>query len=298
MFKITMDNLQAIGHAEIQSNERGILEFTGANSNGKSILTKTLEIITNGDIKDKETRRLLIKRGFNEGCLVIQIGVQQLGFVIGVEQRDTFLVYVPNVLSEDKSNNIVRFLGEKGWDEILHQFGLRVYDKGNICLQLAPTFGAMPFVSTSSSTNWEIQEDISRDKVAEEFVTSFEKITYPAFRAAKTRLESRIEDVKSVLNSMADYDYEAYGTLAEKMKNLYNATKNYKFYTLKNIPIPPEVNVVPLKPFVLKNIPVITMGPILKSLGNISDDIGELEIVQNGTCPTCGKRLLDHSVAH
>ena len=56
MIKIELQNIQAIGSAEINIAENTITVFSGDNSNGKSILSKVIEAVTSGDIKTKDIR--------------------------------------------------------------------------------------------------------------------------------------------------------------------------------------------------------------------------------------------------
>ena len=85
MIGIVIKNLQAIANASITVHDNSIVEFIGDNSNGKSILAKTLQYVLSGDIRDKDTRRALIKDGEVYGSLTIVWDKKVIGFVIAEE---------------------------------------------------------------------------------------------------------------------------------------------------------------------------------------------------------------------
>ena len=83
MIKIDIQNIQAITTAEIIIKENTITVFSGDNSNGKSILSKVIQAVTSGDIKNKDIRRSLIKDGaecgiisfINDMCLLTYVQI-------------------------------------------------------------------------------------------------------------------------------------------------------------------------------------------------------------------------------
>lgn len=292
MFKIVIQNVQAIKQAEMVFEDNTIIEFVGDNSNGKSILSKIIQYLTSGDISHKDIREALINDDSSTGIVLIQYNKKQLAVCIAQETKDSYVIYCPN---SDEPNRVVkRYLNEKGIDMILDKFGFKVYNKGEICLQLAPTFGGIPFVTTSGATNYDIVEDIKRDKIAEEFLETFRTITYPVIRTQVKNLETRIEDKRAALSMVDKYDWAAYGNLAVNMKKVYLAIKDYQYYHPERIVLCKSRPVNPIPPYTPRHLPLAKIAPLKANPGSIKKVLCELNEIKKGVCPTCGKPLIEH----
>lgn len=296
MIKIVMQNLQAIASAEVEIEERSITEFVGNNSNGKSILAKVIQAITSGDIRRKEVRQALIKDGTSQAVFAIGTETQQMAVVLGEEIKDCSIVYIPQVGNPDKF--LTRALSDKqACDTILHKFGFRVYAQGDICLQLSPTFGAIPFITTSGTVNGEIVTDIITDKVAQEFLDSFKSITFPTFRTKLNNARREKEQIENFMATVAHYDWQEYERLAQRMSYLLQVIDNYKFITVDDIDIPPlgfKLMPTPEVKDLLLPLRYVT-APVIS---NLDTELDELIAVYNGVCPTCGRRFFEHEVEH
>lgn len=292
MFKITLENVQCIKNTVFEIEENSIVEFTGDNSNGKSVLSKVVGALTSGDIKHKETRLTLISDGCDFGSVIFLHNKEMLGLVMRIETRESFICYQGNI--DDENTRIIRFLNEGGIEELVYQFGFRTYDKGGICLQLHPTWGAIPFVTTSSAINNDIVRDITTDKVADEFLRMYKTVTYPIFKDRITRLNSQVEKYKSILDNMTDYDWEAYGKVADEMLRVYKAIEYYQYYQIEELPIPPISKIIDLPLIQLDPIPIVRIGPIMQyGLYKMEEELNSLHDVLSGKCPTCGRPLIE-----
>ena len=294
MIKIVLQNLQAIANAEFEIGDRSITEFVGNNSNGKSILAKVIQSITSGDIRRKEVRQALIKDGKQSALFAINNGNQQLGIILAEELKDSFILYIPN--ADDPERSIRRGLGDKGaLETVLHKFGFRTYAQGDICLQLSPTFGAIPFITTSGAVNGEIVADITTDKVADEFLDSFKNITFPTFRSKIAAAKRERESLETMIASVNDYDWREFESLSERIGTILEAIKNYKFIRINDIPVP-MIGFDLMDTPKLKEIPIIKTFDKAPRLGFLDSEITNLVAVLNDTCPTCGRKFIEREV--
>lgn len=291
MIKINLQNIQAITEAEIIIKENTITVFSGDNSNGKSILSKVIQAITSGDIKNKDIRRSLIKDGAECGIISFIRDTMQLAFILKEEVSQSFIVYNDDV--RDESKKIIRGLNDKtGMEQLCKKFGFRTYADGDICLQLSPTFGAIPFVTTSGKVNADIVQDITVDRIAQNFLDSFKKITYPTFRQSLDNMKREREHIEKTLEVIEDYNWREYEKLADEMQSIMDVIRSYSFVKLDHLSVPPKVQFYNVDDCKLRNIHVPeVIAPF--SLLDKMNGVDELVSMRNGVCPTCGKLLCE-----
>lgn len=294
MLKIDLVNVQSIGEAHIEIENNSIAEFTGNNSNGKSIFSKVVEYMTKGDLIHRDVREALIKDGAESAVILITMNNRQLGLVLTHELKNSIMMLVPNVSKEnEQGGKILRPLSDTdGCNHLMKSFGFRTYSKGDICLQLAPTFGAIPFVTTGGGTNSDIVNDITVDKIADEFLKSFANITFPTFKQRIQRLGKEKEHLQAVVDSMESYDWRAYEDIAERMGTLYNAYASYQPIEIEDIPIP-NLDVVAVPSISVADIPVVTFYDYIPFIKDIDKELQDYVDILNGVCPTCGRPLIE-----
>lgn len=291
MLRIDICNVQAIESASIEFDGSSIVEFTGDNSNGKSILSKFIKVMTSGGLHSKEERISLVRDGCTECYCIFTHNLKQLGVFVGIESKTTKVAYIEDVTKSQSP--IVRFLGEGGTEELIHQFGFRSYSDGEICMQLSPTYGVIPFVTSSGTTNFNIVSDIVTDKVADEFIKTYESITYPLFKNRLKNLKSRKTALEDILSNMVDYDAADMKYFADKAIEIAKATNGYVPFRVKNLTPPPHVEFQPVGNYRLKNIPYFgesLVRPKLQSLAAIAED---LQVLRDNKCPTCGRLFIE-----
>lgn len=292
MYTIQISNVQAIEQATIEFEDNSIVEFTGDNSNGKSIISKFIQNLTSGDLRHKDVRMSLLRDGADKGGIIFTHDNKRLGCIIYPELKDSVIVYQSDW--HDESTTIVRGLGDvEGSDALVKAFGFRTYAQGDICLQLSPTFGAIPFITTNGSVNHDIVQDITVDKIAEEFLGTFKTITFPLFKDKIAHLKQERDTYQSLLDNLETYDWRKYESLVEKMTAVWLAIKDVEpLDNLPEIPIPP-LDVIPVGSHQIKEIPIVEFidyGPVLQE---ITAELEEYTKISNGICPTCGKALFD-----
>ena len=292
MFKIDLQNIQAIGNAHIVVENNTIVEFVGDNSNGKSVISKVIENLVSGDIAHEDVRRTLIKDNTEQGVVIFTYNEKQLGLILKPAVKESLIMYKPNII-DDPENAIFRAINDAdGLNSIVREFGFRAYANGDICLQLHPTWGAIPFITTSGATNNSIVEDITRDKIADNFLSSFQTITFPVFKEKIARLQKEHDNAKAVLDNMESYDWRAYDAIYEKLSEIYQQIKDYKYGYIEDIPIP-DLSVLPVSRVQIPDIPIVQfydLCPVIEYPTELDDYVKVL----NGVCPTCGRALFEH----
>lgn len=292
MIKIDLKNVQAIGDAHLEIEDNTIVEFVGDNSNGKSIISKVIEYMTKGDLIHKDVRCSLINDNATEAVFIITHNNEQLALLLRQELKDSYIMYQSDIRNE--SSRVLRLLSDReACEAMIHQFGFRTYAKGDICLQLFPTFGIIPFVTTSGATNNEIVDDIIRDKIAEEFIKSFSTITYPIFKQKIETLRRERSSAQAILDNIEAYDWRSYEELEKELKRLYNIIQPYQFYQARKLEFP-RVKLYPVGILKIPTIPRIKIYPLIPQMGSIHKELVTYVQILNGICPTCGKPLVAH----
>lgn len=292
MIKVDIQNIQAVTNAVIEIPENSITEFSGDNSNGKSILTKVIQALTSGDIRHKDVRRALIKDGTTKGIVSIVNDTVQLGIILDEEISSSFVVYDPDITNGDKTKIIVRGLGDSGGCEaLIKKFGFRVYNSGDICLQLHPTWGPIPFITTSGAVNDQIVQDITVDRVAQNFIESFETITFPTFKNVIRTFNREKETIETIISNMESYDWRRYEDINTRMKEVYDVLFYYVDVDIPTLEIP-LMEIPPLPPDIPR-LSVICIFPEPPDIPLVLHTFDEYVTVLNGTCPTCGKLFME-----
>lgn len=292
MFKIDLQNIQAIGNAHIVVENNTIVEFVGDNSNGKSVISKVIENLVSGDIAHEDVRRTLIKDNTEQGVVIFTYNEKQLGLILKPAVKESLIMYKPNII-DDPENAIFRAINDAdGLNAIVREFGFRAYANGDICLQLHPTWGAIPFITTSGATNNSIVEDITRDKIADNFLSSFQTITFPVFKEKIARLQKEHDSAKAVLDNMESYDWRAYDAIYEELSEVYQQIKDYEYCYIDDIPVP-DLSVVPVSNIQIPDIPIIQFYDLCSRIP-YPKSLDDYLKVLSGVCPTCGRLLFEH----
>lgn len=302
MHKLTveLENVQAIKHAFIDLGTGGITEFIGDNSNCKSALSRVIEYMTSGDLRDKETRESLINDNEDECRILFSKDKEILGLILRRNRNDSVVIYNPDVLIESNPEMVMRSIGDPGHEELLYKFGFRTYENGNICLQVCPTFGAIPFITTKGKSNKEIVDDITSDKVAEEFLDNYEKLTSVALRSRLKTLEKQKESLKTLIDACVIYDYEKFRELGMLLgEDLMNIGQYYP-YQLDSIDvdIPPTDELIDIPKYTIPEFEIQTIYPLKSPIQSFNEVLTNLENLENHRCPTCLRRFDEHDTCN
>lgn len=287
---ILLKNIQSIKNGQYTFPDAGLVQILGANSNGKSILIKVISAIATLKIKDNDERRALINDACEEGSVSMQYKGKML-IVKLHEDRNKCLV----ALFRSKDEKIIRTFRDCGIEELLEEFGFRVYNKNSLCLQVFETFGQMPFVNTSNAVNYEIVEAVTTDTVAQNFLTNFKEITHKKAREQLKQLDIKIEGLKQTRNSLVIFDHVAYSEMTNKMLKVYNVLKYLEPIHVEKLNIPPKVKFIDIAPPSIERVKFVTPMPVLSKVTSFTEVLKEMKSIREGKCPTCGKPLLEDS---
>lgn len=286
--RVELYNIQAIESAVYELSEVGVTQIVGENNNGKSILMKSMSFVANTLIKNKEDRFAMIRDNTSSGVILMSRKGMTLKVTISVEPENCRYDFI-----NTDGKRITRTLREGGLDILAEKFGWISFE-GNICLQIYQTFGIMPFVNNRETSDYQIIDYIITDKVASEFVESYEKITYPKFRETVGQLKTTSESLDKQLRSITIYDVERYEHILHKLKQLQRNIAHLHTIDFEPIEVPKALkfaNVV--SPIDFKPIPVFYQICGLTQFSPIERELSEYSQVMNGVCPMCGTSLKD-----
>lgn len=289
MISFEMKNCQGINEAIIEVDDHNIVRFYGENSNGKSTLSRMLEYLISGDIKNKSVRKALISDWAEHAEFAIRWNNKLLGVVLYPDIARCALLYTNDCTN--KLEPVVKVgLGDaEGYRSLLSKIGLKSYAKGEVSLNISPTFAPIPLVTTTGATNFEILNDFKTDRFADEFIHTFKEVTFPAFKRRANEYRNRISELERITatdlyvgweeDGALYVEYEEYKKHAAGIQYMDEAPvlrrPNYEEY----IQMPIATVLRPVN-FRLPECPTISELPFIIS-------------INNKTCPTCGRRIME-----
>lgn len=287
MIEIYVKNIQAIEEYKFSFPEKGIVQFRGNNSNGKSILGKVLSRIVLQQLKYDDKRLPLINDAVEQATVTMFYNKKTLVVQLDKDVNKTFYC----IIRED-GEKVLRFVREGGITEILREFGWVVYSNNMLCLQICETFGLMPFVNTPDTLNEEVVRSVITDMPCEIFVENY-KTTY---KEAKAQLKIRQAELKSVQNQLANTkltDTTGYAEQIKKCREIIrmgNMIKRHKHVMLEPFPDCrptarrfPHVE-IPQFPQPMRH---------FELLPNLDYLLADMRKLRDGKCPTCGRQWVD-----
>ena len=283
--KIILHNCQGVTDGTIELPPNALVEFTGDNSNGKSTVSRFVEHIAAGDLHLEEERLPLIK----DGCDHAEFGIvadngSMLILILYKELGKSYMCYFPD--STDTSKGISRLISDRdACEKLITKFGFCSYAKGEICLNIGPTFGPIPLVTTNSKTNFEILDDFTKDSTADEFVKSYKTYTRPMFNRKMKSLKERRAELERLTEVDLYPDWEFCKDFAERNQDLATALTMLVLMEPIDYGRPPVLNVVDMK-YINYSRPCFFE---FKHADDLSAQIRTIVEFNNKKCPTCGR---------
>jgi len=289
MINFTLKNCQGIADAVIQIKDHSIVSFQGENSNGKSTLSRMLEYLISGDLRNKSIRQALIRDGSDHAEFYVQWDKKILGVIIYPDIARSALMYSADYTNKLEQAVRVGLGDTDGYKALLSNIGLKSYAKGEVSLNISPTFAPIPLVTTSGTTNFEILNDFKTDRFADEFLHLFQSVTFPAFKRRAEEYRIRISELERITST------DLYAGWQEDGK-LYDEYEEYLGYaaTIQYMELFPEISRPAYERYV--QLPFITiMRPVDFHMPECEalPEIKFIVSLNNKTCPTCGKKILE-----
>lgn len=285
--KISIKNIQSIEEALFEIPDYGVVCFTGENSNGKSILTKLLDLITTRRFEDSEARFDLIRDGCDHGTFAIGLPNDYIiSATIGLTNITSRLA-----IKRPNGETVVRNLRESGYLQLLSEVGFIVCTTSPLCMQIYRTYGLLPFVNSTPETNGEIVEVLTSDVIAESFINKFKNITHPVFKKEYQRLSNELDSAKIARKAVVLYDTRAYSELRNKITRLHGVLQYLEKIEIEKLQIVPSVETIQLDKPNLTQFNFQTPAPNIKPLQSLFNLISDMYDVRHGICPTCGQEI-------
>lgn len=287
MLQIYLENVQTIDQFLFKFPDRGIVQFRGNNSNGKSILFKAVSRIVLQMLQYDDKRLPLIQDGKHNATVSFVYNNKAL--VVAINEDVNKTVYT---LVRQDGEKVHRRVREGGISEMLREFGFVVYGKNLVCLQICETFGLMPFVNTPDTLNGEIVNSVTTDIPSEQFIDNY-KLT---FKEAKSRVQlykREIATCQATIDNRKIKDVTGYAELIARSKEVQK--RNTYLKRVEQITLEP----FPKLEFVIKPIPKLGRIPIVQRMNtvnklyNLDQQIVDMKKIKNGKCPMCGRPFLE-----
>ena len=297
---VKLHNIQSIVDYQFEFPDTGIIEFTGDNSNGKSILRKALVAVSNLSIVDEIVRNDLIRNGEVEGEITIGLNEFVLQIMLRHARKDCTFSY----MDINDTQPVERtFADKEDLIRSINKLGLGIFGKERLCIQLQYIKGPMPFVddTVSPQTNAEIVESITKDQFAVTCLENYRTNTEPIFRQRVTQLAAQAATIDRMIQNYKVIDLQKYEELSYELgkcleiKDLkvidfihlkFETLDYYKEIHFKKLHFMPILPVIKFTKLVIPNIKV----KILKFV-NLAKDIADILSVENHKCPTCGQYI-------
>lgn len=282
--QIIADNLQALQHEVIDLPPTGLVVFTGQNSNGKSIIVKTLRILLSGSLSKPRKRASLVNRhaSFAELTFIRSDGMELLAHI----SKAANVTYVK--LSKPNEEPIVRYLADKSYMDLIYAFGWHYDNSSGISLNLAEEEEALLFYKTPNKVNFTVTETATSDPVANKISENLEA----TLKTTRDTRDKWTKDAQAYMTARAQLTTEDTVPLQEKLERM-----EYLLRNLNNIYFPtiPDIKPVPKVKFVdiyNPKIPKIKYPHIINACVNIPNILPiarDLKALRERKCPTCGR---------
>jgi len=287
---IRTHNIQSHKDVNIELPERGLVVFTGDNSNGKSVIRKVLEDTISGAIKSPRVRKPLINRTASEGyCEITRYDGASLFININLEASRTFVRY-----TSPSGTETTRYLSDKSIGELMREFGFHYNENREVSLNICDSDNSILFFKTSHVTNGDILNSALVDTRAQKRAEALRERYHEAI-ALRQSFNDNLRVALAAKSEIKLYDVEAETSLLKQASYYANILEHVY------IPQPVEAQPVPLVLYV--NVPKVRVStykvPLIISLPKVSviplDKMWhEYKTIAEGVCPVCKRPFSVH----
>lgn len=282
--QIITRNIQSHREVVIDLPATGLVVFTGQNSNGKSVITKTLRYWLSGQVRKPRIRASLVHRQAAYGEIIF---TRSDDVVLTMHvAREANLTYVKLEIPEQ--DPIVRYLADKSYEELIRKFGWHYDSECGISLNIAEAEEALLFYKTPYKDNAHLLETATSDSSANAAAESLEVLVKDA-RHYRDEFVSQANAINSALHDLKVEEAQPLCDMRSKLAYYYNVLS--KIY----IPNIPEIKGVPNIQFAnvqepkLPEIHYPTILDVSCSIPDILPLAAEIKTLKEHRCPTCGR---------
>jgi hypothetical protein len=287
--QIRVIRLQSIKEALLDNlPEKGLIRFLGNNSNGKSIIVKTLDDALKGKLGRPKARKSLINwepgNMWGELQLLRHDDVSLL-IHIHLESSQTYAElgmpgYAP----------IRRYLADKNMSELIMKFGWHYNEEREISLNIHDSDDAILFFRTSHRLNFDVVDPVINDESAIKSLGVLTKLKDDTTKNKKL-FQEHVNISKAAMSSISIWNIDEEEHKKERLKYL---SDNLEKLIPPNIPKLEAVPNVVLLPDMSINIPSLELPPLIDARITIPDLLPQAKeylSLLHGVCPTCGKEF-------
>ena len=278
---ITTQCIQSHKSVTVNFPEKGVVIFTGNNSNGKSVIVKALRAIISGDLYKPKERKTLVNKDYTHGSVTCERYDGMTLFVyIHHEAAQTFAE-----LTRPNGEKVRRYLADKSISELVKEFGLHYNAQHDISLNIHSDDERLLFVDTKHATNYSALRTTVTDEYAEQSLANMEPVLLDTKRDLASKKE-RFNALQAVKEALPIYDVEELTALQKKIRYIYvGLTHIITQPCPKAKAVPQVITMSHIKPPPKATYPVIINLP--KSMPDIRLMGRDLNDVLKGVCPTC-----------
>lgn len=278
--RVLLKNFKGFKEAKYEFDDTGLVQVTGANSNGKSILHNAIAFIARKEFLSPKMRDTNIHWGENEAIIAIEYRGKMLIAKICREADEC----VFKLIRED-GESVIRHIRE-GVGPLIEEFGLATYNKDDICLQVFETHRAIPFAGSTPATLYEIIDDITTDKNAQAFLENYSTVTHKRLKEHINSYNERIKSLNSSINMVVVDDYEKLEAFVTKAEGLADILRKLKPVKIIKSKVLPKMNIIPWQAGKLIKTPYVKVYTTAELI-NAKQLITNINIIKEGRCPTC-----------
>lgn len=282
--QIITRNLQSHKEVVIDLPPTGLVVFTGDNSNGKSVIVKTIEALLTNKIAKPRKRNSLVNRNATYGeliCLRSDDAILKAHI-----QREAAGTYVE--LTMPGQETVTRYLADRTYRELVLQFGWNYSEEVGLSLNIAQEEDALLFYKNSHRQIRSILDTATSDTDADLVAENLE-----AFQTNVRKLrDNYTQQLNAYMQTLSTIKTEDTQPLYEKLAVMERCHRNLSvvyFPTIPEIKAVPKVNyVAPYMP----RIPRIKYPKIVSiscDIPDITKVAKELQTLKEHKCPTCGR---------
>lgn len=289
-----LNNIQSIKEYTFDFPDTGLIQFTGENNNGKSVLIKVVTDVVLQRLGDDYVRKPLVSDWADNGVLGMSYKEKTLiCYIDKKDKRKTYYAYQRS--STDKM--YTRYVGDAGINEMLVDFGWCVLDTNRFCLQICETYGVIPFVNSTIQENYKIIAPVIEDTASTVFLNNYNNVSLPEAKKRVKVIKSEIAKLENELSIIKPklYDIDKATILYNKSLEVLNKHEYLVKCSRINIEPPPNISINFSKVKPLIELPVFVELKKVKQLSAYYVDkaIVEMKDIKERRCPMCGKYLLD-----